>query len=75
MQVDAEHRRSYEGAYRAWQQQLDALHRVLLDGEQMEPPQLKGLLNREARTKARYDAEREALLGLDTTPDDDPFGD
>jgi len=72
MQVDADRKRSYEDAYQAWRQQLDALHRVVLDGERLEPPQLKGLLNREARAKERYDAAREALLGLDTA-EDDPF--
>ena len=30
----------------------------------MEPPKLKGLLNREAGAKERYDAARQALLGL-----------
>jgi len=34
------------------------------DGERMEPPKLKGLLNREARAKERYDAARRRLLGL-----------
>jgi hypothetical protein len=30
----------------------------------MDPPRLKGLLNREARAKARYDEARLRLLGL-----------
>jgi hypothetical protein len=37
---------------------------VLLEGQRLEPPKLKALLNREARTKERYDAARRALLGL-----------
>ena len=35
-----------------------ALHRVLLDGERLEPPKLKGLLNRRPAPKERYDAAR-----------------
>ena len=52
-------------AYKAWQAQLEVLHRVLLDGEPMDPPRLKGLLNRETRAKARYDEQRLRLLGLE----------
>ena len=54
----------YRKAYDAWTEHLAGLHRVLLDGERLEPPKLKGLLNREARAKERYDAARKRLLGL-----------
>ena len=74
MRFDANRQQEYQRAYQAWQQQLDSLHRVVLDGETLEPPKLKGLLNREARAKERYDAAREALLGLETAQGDDPFG-
>ena len=57
-------RRDYLDAYEAWQTQLLALHRVMLDGERLEPPKLKALLNREARAKERYDSARRSLLGL-----------
>lgn len=57
-------KREYLEAYEAWQAQLKALHRVLLEGERLEPPKLKALLSREARTKERYDRARRALLGL-----------
>jgi hypothetical protein len=57
-------KQQYRNAYDDWQEQLAALHRVLLDGERLEPPKLKGLLNREARAKERYDAARRSLLGL-----------
>ena len=57
-------RKEYVEAYQAWQDQLQALHRVLLEGERLEPPKLKGLLGREARAKERYDRARRALLGL-----------
>ena len=56
-------------AYKAWQEQLEVLHRVLLDGEPMDPPRLKGLLNRESRAKARYDEARLRLLGLEPSPE------
>lgn len=59
-EVAAEYRAAWEG----WQKQLEMLHRVFLDAEVMGAPQLKGLLNREARAKERYDAARRALLGL-----------
>ena len=72
MRIDPQRQEEYRQAYQAWQQQLEALHRVLLDGEALEPPKLKGLLNREARAKERYDAARLALLGLGAE-EDDPF--
>jgi hypothetical protein len=59
-----EAKQKYREAYETWQKQLQELHRVLLDGERLEPPQLKGLLNREVRAKERYDAARQQLLGL-----------
>lgn len=57
-------KREYAAAYWAWQEQLQKIHRVLLEGERMAPPQLKGLLHREARAKERYEAARRRLLGL-----------
>lgn len=57
-------KQEYLDAYQDWQAQLLSLHRVLLEGERLEPPKLKALLNREARMKERYDRARRALLGL-----------
>jgi hypothetical protein len=57
-------KQAYRQAYDAWTTQLGALHRVLLDGERLDPVKLKGLLNREARAKERYDEARKRLLGL-----------
>ena len=54
----------YRKAYEAWTKHVRDLHGVLLDGQRLEPPKLKGLLNREARAKERYDAARRKLLGL-----------
>ena len=68
MQRDAATAEAYRAALAAWQKQLKALHGVLLDGESLGPPQLKGLLNREARAKERYDAERFKLLGIPPSP-------
>ena len=57
-------KRDYRDAYEAWQTQLQALHRVMLEGHRLEPPKLKALLNREALLKERYDRARRSLLGL-----------
>jgi hypothetical protein len=59
-------KREYMEAYQAWQEQLLALHRVVLEGQRIDPPCLKGLLNREVRTKEKYEEARRRLLGLDT---------
>lgn len=59
-----DNKREYIEAYETWHAQLQALHRVLLDGERPEPPKLKAILNREARAKERYDMQRRVLLGL-----------
>ena len=68
VRVDPERQTEYRAAYEAWQRQLTRLHDIFLDGEPLEPPKLKGLLNREARAKQRYDAAREALLGIGALP-------
>jgi len=57
-------KQEYQQAYESWEEQLTEMHRVLLAGERMDPPKLKGLLNREARAKERYDKARRKLLGL-----------
>ena len=59
-------KREYIEAYEAWQKQLQALHRVVLEGQRIDPPRLKGLLNREVRAKEKYEEARQRLLGLDT---------
>ncbi len=73
MRVDPQRQEDYRQAYQAWQVQLQALHRVFLEDEPMEPPKLKGLLNREARAKERYDTARLALLGIGGAQGDDPL--
>jgi hypothetical protein len=59
-------KREYIEAYQAWQEQLQAIHRVVLEGQRIDPPRLKGLLNREVRAKEKYEEARRRLLGLDT---------
>ncbi len=64
-------KRQYLDAYQAWMAQLQALHRVLLEGERLDPLRLKGLLNREARAKERYEQARRRLLGLSSASGED----
>ncbi len=56
---------AYRAAWDAWQAQLAAVHAFFLEGTKLHPTAVKGLLNREARAKARYDAARRQLLGID----------
>jgi hypothetical protein len=64
MRVSDERRKAYLEAYEDWQKKLHDLHEVFLDGtRRLEGDQMKGLLNREARAKEKYDAARLALLG------------
>lgn len=56
---------AYREAYDQWQRQLAGVHSLLLDGQRLPPEQIKGLLNREARAKERYDTARRRLLGID----------
>jgi hypothetical protein len=62
---------AYREAWEAWIKQVEHLHRVFLDGEAIKPDQIKGLLNREARAKEKYDAARLHLIGLEESPLDD----
>lgn len=59
-----EARQRYREAYDTLQGQLTVLHGVLPEGNHLDPPKSKGLLNREARAKERYDGARRELLGL-----------
>ena len=64
MKVSGERREAYLRAYEDWQKQLAALHEVFLEGKPLAGDKMKGLLNREARAKERYDEARLALLGI-----------
>ena len=63
--VSEETREAYRTAWEDWQAQLARVHAFFLDGERLPPQQIKGLLNREARAKERYDEARRRLLGLE----------
>ncbi len=58
-------KQAYRDAYGQWQKHLGGVHALLLDGQRLPPEQIKGLLNREARAKERYDMARRRLLGID----------
>ena len=73
MKVSDERRQAYVQAYDDWQEKLKALHEVFLDGTRTPVgDQFKGLLNREARAKEKYDQARLELLGI-PQPADSPF--
>jgi hypothetical protein len=73
MKVSDERRQAYLAAYDDWQKKLHELHEVFLDGTRTPVgDQFKGLLNREARAKEKYDQARLELLGI-APPGDSPF--
>lgn len=75
MKVSEEQRTGYLSAYDDWQKKLHELHEVFLEGTRTPiGDQFKGLLNREARAKEKYDQARLELLGI-TPAGDLPFGD
>ncbi len=69
--ADEETKQEYRAAYEAWQKQVTGLHEVFLENKRLDPVRLKGLLNRESRSKRRYDRARLALLGIE---EDAPLG-
>ena len=65
MKVSDERRDAYLASYNDWQKKLADLHAVFLDGTKTPiGDQFKGLLNREARAKEKYDEARLELLGI-----------
>jgi hypothetical protein len=60
-------KQAYRDALDDWQRKLADVHRLLLDGDRQgkRPDEIKGLLNREARAKEKYDDARKRLLGID----------
>jgi hypothetical protein len=67
--MDDAEKRAYRAAFDAWLEQLQRVHAVLLDGEQMEPMRRIALLRRESHLKERYEEARAELLGI---PGDEP---
>ena len=75
MRVSDERRDAYLAAHNDWQKKLGELHEVFLDGTRTPVgDQFKGLLNREARAKEKYDQARLELLGI-PQQEDSPFSD
>jgi hypothetical protein len=66
---------AYKEAYETWQKHLAAVHELLLEHKRMDPLRIKGLLNRESRSKRKYDLARLRLLGIEEdaepSPDED----
>ena len=55
----------YKEAYETWQRHLAALHEFFLEKKRIDPLRIKGMLNREARSKRKYDQARLRLLGIE----------
>ena len=72
--VDPGVAREYRQAWDAWLKQIEHVHRVFLEGERIDPPQIKGLLNREARAREAYEAARRRLLGVAEPEPGPPMG-
>jgi hypothetical protein len=66
---DSETVSEYREAYETWQKHLSGLHAFMLEGQRLDPIRIKGLLNREARAKRRYDQARLKLLGIEDEGD------
>ncbi|HZU77698.1 MAG TPA: hypothetical protein VFA70_13095 [Dehalococcoidia bacterium] len=73
MKLGEPERTRYLEAYERWKRDLDALHRVLLDGESLDPMHFVALLRRESKSKERYDEARREVLGLPGGAEEDPF--
>lgn len=69
--MDEDRVAAYKEAYETWQEHLLALHEVLLEHKRLDPLRLKGVLNRESRSKHKYDAARLRLLGIESNDDTD----
>ena len=64
MRVSKEIHQEYIDSYTAWLRQLEAVHAFFFEGTMLTPDKVKGLLNREANAKAKYDLNRAKMLGL-----------
>lgn len=69
MRLEGAKRTQYVEAWQRWRADVDALHKVLLDGEPADSLHLVALLRRESKSKERYDEARVSALGL-PPPDD-----
>ena len=62
---------AYKDAYETWQRHLAPLHEFFIEKKRIDPLRLKGVLNREVRSKRLYDQARLRLLGIE---EEGPFG-
>lgn len=58
-------RDAYLAHYGEWREQIERLHAFFFEGERIDPPRLKGILNHEARAWEAYVQARRQLLGLE----------
>lgn len=58
-------RDAYLSSYHEWREQIERLHAFFFEGERIDPPRLKGILNHEARAWDAYTQSRRRLLGID----------
>jgi hypothetical protein len=74
--TEADRKQAYVDAYERWQKDLQRLHRVLLDGEPLDPLHRVALLRSESHTHDRYEEARRLFLGLGPVPaGESPFTD
>ena len=66
MRVSEDLHTQYMAAYSAWLEQIVAVHNFFFEESALRPDKVKGLLNREANAKNKYDLARLRLLGLDS---------
>ena len=69
MPLDQQSIDDYRSAYARWTADLERLHAVLLDGQELEPLKRVALIRRESHSKERYEAARARLLGLPSPAD------
>jgi|TARA_B110000263_G_C15179250_1_gene450754 hypothetical protein len=66
MRVSKDLHSEYMTAYFAWIERIEAVHKFFFEESTLRPDKVKGLLNREANAKGKYDLARLRLLGLDS---------
>ena len=69
MQSSEDRKQRYREAYARWQRDLEHLHRVLLDGEKLDPMHRIALIRSESHSFERYENERSSFLGLGPVDD------
>jgi hypothetical protein len=73
--AEADKRQTYRDAYERWQRDLQRLHRVLLDGEALDPLHRVALLRGESHSHDAYERARRSFLGLEDADERGQFDD